>query len=745
MTIAGDVFNYNIGYAAANGASSDAQSQQVLPLGEIKAAFDQLLPKINKALPAFETAAALKASPISFPLAVYNGSQWEKKTISVQTATIQADIAAANTANDFSRYITSTPDPTKYWEKKYSSADLYYDDFYLPTDTAGDDTQMLVRAHSVAGRVLRGRPGRVYAIKPSPAGVGATIIPVLAGQKVLDASFKIANGAGTYRTIFGGGDSEGFVIDGCTFDHNQANNNIGAVDASGMLASYRASFIGGGADIRLTNNIVKNSQAVNDFYVGVGGALAIRPVISRNKFLKMGQNPGNISYDQSVVYVSGEDAIITDNFFQADWTAKATTAIESHCTRQHVMGNKISGYLVGMNVTGITVEDTDLSMITHNTLDVKLSGVNIWSAKYLAHITGYGIKNTSVSDNIINIRQATYAAAVGANAAMGIGIDLSNDMPIKDLTIRRNKITFEIENADPGNIGSSSSSGIGLRHTINPLMECENFIINDNEVYNAPIAGIGLSAFVNVLEINDNLLVNCGQGKIAGIISAYKKPFFLDFKSSKGMTSIAGNRIVDTFPVTRTTYAFTCFGVSGVSPTPHFVDNTIDIQGDGVSFISPFEIASTASSFLTPLIKGRYKTWTAPSCNLKAGSEIFDETKAVTIYTTVDGVSKISASLPRERAYVGISTDVDFTIDPFVTATKILHAGTLTANRIVTFPTVNMTADHAGLTYRVTRIGGGAFTLTVGGAGGTRALTTGQWADVTWHGSVWYVSASGSL
>jgi hypothetical protein len=88
-----------------------------------------------------------------------------------------------------------------------------------------------------------------------------------------------------------------------------------------------------------------------------------------------------------------------------------------------------------------------------------------------------------------------------------------------------------------------------------------------------------------------------------------------------------------------------------------------------------------------------------------------------------------------------IATDVNITLTPGTNARHIRHTGTLTANRTVTLST---SGAYNGLVFRVTRTGGGAFTLNVG-TGPLKAMPTASWAEFTYDGAAWYLSAYGTL
>lgn len=66
---------------------------------------------------------------------------------------------------------------------------------------------------------------------------------------------------------------------------------------------------------------------------------------------------------------------------------------------------------------------------------------------------------------------------------------------------------------------------------------------------------------------------------------------------------------------------------------------------------------------------------------------------------------------------------------------------TLTADRAVTLSTARATS---GARFRIVRSAAGAFDLNVG-TGPLKALAAGEWCDVEYNGSAWFLSAFGSL
>jgi hypothetical protein len=86
-----------------------------------------------------------------------------------------------------------------------------------------------------------------------------------------------------------------------------------------------------------------------------------------------------------------------------------------------------------------------------------------------------------------------------------------------------------------------------------------------------------------------------------------------------------------------------------------------------------------------------------------------------------------------------IATDANVTLIPTINKATILHTGTLTANRTLTFGTVTNNVNVAS--FRVTRTGTGAFRLVLGSTG--HSLGIGEWAEVAHDGSNYYVAERG--
>jgi hypothetical protein len=86
-----------------------------------------------------------------------------------------------------------------------------------------------------------------------------------------------------------------------------------------------------------------------------------------------------------------------------------------------------------------------------------------------------------------------------------------------------------------------------------------------------------------------------------------------------------------------------------------------------------------------------------------------------------------------------IATDAPATLTVLTSAVNIRHTGTLTADRTIALSASN---TYAGARFRVTRTGGGAFNLSVGGL---KPLATNTWAEVVHDGTAWTLAAFGTL
>lgn len=85
-----------------------------------------------------------------------------------------------------------------------------------------------------------------------------------------------------------------------------------------------------------------------------------------------------------------------------------------------------------------------------------------------------------------------------------------------------------------------------------------------------------------------------------------------------------------------------------------------------------------------------------------------------------------------------VTSNADFTLTPFESSEHTIHTGGISTQRTVTLATTNA---EEGMKFKLTRTGTGASALNFAGKG----LLQNQWAEATFDGSAWVLTAFGSL
>ena len=158
--------------------------------------------------------------------------------------------------------------------------------------------------------------------------------------------------------------------------------------------------------------------------------------------------------------------------------------------------------------------------------------------------------------------------------------------------------------------------------------------------------------------------------------------------------------------------------------------------------------ASTAYTVGTLRLNDTGKTYVCVTAGTSAasggptgtGSGIVDGTatwtyKPTFVFTPFDG--KLSQQTLTATAGGGTA----FTLTPGTSPRNTLYIGTMTADKTVTLSTTNALA---GGSFRITRTAAGAFNLNVG-TGPLKAMAANTWAEFTYDGTAWYLSAGGAL
>ncbi|ALC15666.1 pectate lyase superfamily protein [Desulfuromonas soudanensis] len=463
------------------------------------------------------------------------------------------------------------------------------------------------------------------------------------GHKAL--TFKIASGSGSFKAIIGNTSSvdlSGLLIDGVIFDNNAALNappNLTDLQTYPRISVYAQT----GSNMVVKNCLFKNDISINT--VSLNGAAVSNCRITDNDFVNICVGSETLLNDHSTIYTNGHNMVIAGNTFEgASWSA--VTAIETHGGLSVVTGNTIVRYQAGMNLTGITHLATELTVIADNVMDICIAGIKIWSYKYAAHTTGYGIENMLVTNNTIRVLQVT-SGTTTVGAMIGIVVEGNSDMPIKGLRIIDNSVEFEREDTVPAYTGNNYSMGIGAYTGVAgfALVDCE---IIGNTVKNAPVAGIRFSGCpVTNLTIKENRIHNAGQG-MAVVTAAFKLPIFLTPTDITGFILIERNHIIDDFAVTRAAAAM-YLSCSAAGKNIEVRENRITVTGDKVAFVRPYLAPSSPATY--PVIQGDIvDKFLAPLYTFRAGSYVKDLTTQKTWNLHADGTtwlpSWVSSTIP---------------------------------------------------------------------------------------------------
>ena len=226
--------------------------------------------------------------------------------------------------------------------------------------------------------------------------------------------------------------------------------------------------------------------------------------------------PGNAETDHSSFFIQANNWSVEDNTFINDTPSNVATAIEFYGSNGTVTGNHITNYDTGMNVVA---ETYDLqATISNNMIENPIFGLDMWifgKAYLLPNTPPPTIRDTSISNNTIHIRDTSDRAAIYAN-------NTYFDVAPENLVIKNNIL---------GQLGtplgkSSIPSGIVLTkgHTVS---------ITGNTFSNLGGRGLSLNGMFDSVLISGNTSQDVGQGNNPSHPATPK-----DY--SQGMTLLAG-------------------------------------------------------------------------------------------------------------------------------------------------------------------------------------------------------------
>ena len=405
--------------------------------------------------------------------------------------------------------------------------------------------QAAMDAAATAGRNIH-FPMRALG-QPYVIGGTGLILKVAPGVKITadpGVTIKVKNNNGNYKSMLGGtvagSDLSGLVVEGVTFDQNTPNNVVSNVASYYVDGSQRFCILAGiGSGITIKDCKFINIDGLNTLYLGGSAMKDVR--VQDCEFDLVGTSPAR--HDHSTIYTTCDGQTITGNKFRGVLGGYgAVTAIETHGSSQVVTDNRIDGFQIGMNITGITDIGNDGVLVQGNTIYNALIGIQLWSWSG----TNGGLKNVHLDNNIIRLnRDAWYHTPSSAHPrgicvaqASGGGGTITH---IEQLKITRNTITFKTASNSLTN-DYLNASGIELV-TTDATIELRVLEVSDNTVIGALGPGLRHSMLTRIGKINDNTWIDCSATAEGGVPSFWRSGMCL--LNGHADLQVFGNRTFD--------------------------------------------------------------------------------------------------------------------------------------------------------------------------------------------------------
>jgi pectate lyase-like protein len=362
-------------------------------------------------------------------------------------------------------------------------------------DGSTDDTPSIVA--TFAGVCASGGgtiyiPAGVYIIDPAAASIPICSSLVVQGPGTL----KVKPNAGNYRYIFAPNPVTAAVNDltfnGITVDQNAADNTTATIQVAdgGALQMIWQIYVGTGLHFENMHLYVSGVNSIDVNGVAISGVY-----IERN-YVVFQKRPGQPAFDNSAIYVDGDNFHVNDNTFVSTIADAAVTAIEVHSGSGSVAGNTVDGYEFGMNLVNVH----DASAIGNQVRNAAY-GIALWSTRTLNSVI--------VSGNTVSVAQVTRRTP----SAYGIATSYNNGVngEFSNLQIAGNVVTFEQESASR-EIAGAVNYGIGLQ----ALGDIANVLVMGNQIVRAPVRGITVGVSdarytTSRVLVRDNQIVDAGS------------------------------------------------------------------------------------------------------------------------------------------------------------------------------------------------------------------------------------------
>ncbi len=367
-------------------------------------------------------------------------------------------------------------------------------------DGSTDDTSAIVAAFSAVCAAGGGTiyvPSGTYIINPAAASIPICSDLVVQGPGTL----KVKPDAGNYQAIFATSPPEAAVnnvtFTGISVDQNTFSNTAATIDVGDVRTHQRIWQVFAGTNLHFENMRLYVS-GVNP--IDVNGPTGV--YINRNHIVFQ-KRAGQPEFDNSSIYIHGDNFHVTDNTFVSTAADLARTAIEVHGGSGSVSGNTIDHFSIGMNLV-----DLKSSSVTGNHVRNAGYGISLWSTT--------GMESIVISGNTVAITQVTHGIASSWGIATTSDADLNGDF--SDLQITGNIVRFEQESSSR-TIDGSANYGIGLQAPGN----ISNALILGNEITRAPVRGIAVGVLdgrytTSRVSVVHNRIVDAGSNVSPGAL-----------------------------------------------------------------------------------------------------------------------------------------------------------------------------------------------------------------------------------
>jgi hypothetical protein len=373
-------------------------------------------------------------------------------------------------------------------------------DYGAVGDGSHDDTSHIVAAFSSVcssgGGTIYIPPG-TYIVNPA-----ATSIQICSNLEVHGpGTLKVKPEAGNYRAIFAASPPDALVnnltFTGIRVDQNTFSNTAATIHVDDVRTHQRVWQVFAGTALRFENMRLYVS-GVNP--IDVNGPAVSGVYVNRNHIVFQ-KRAGQPEFDNSSIYINGDNFHVTDNTFVSTAADEARTAIEVHTGSGSITGNTIDHFSIGMNLV-----DLKSSSVTANHIRNAGYGMSLWSTT--------GMNSVVISANTVGITQVTR----GISSAWGIATAYLEGIngDFSDVQISGNIVRFEQESSSRA-ISGSANYGIGLQ----ALGNISNALILGNEIVRAPVRGIAVGVLngtytTSRVSVSHNRIIDAGSNFSSG-------------------------------------------------------------------------------------------------------------------------------------------------------------------------------------------------------------------------------------